>query len=303
MMNSKQFFHLCSDGEDSRNFITGDRDFASAMDIVALCAANTDLSVVSFSIQDTHYHFLLYGKTDECVRFKAIFETTYRHYVSSTRGDTSNAIPEGELYPVGENADYLRNVAAYTVIQPTKDGKHIMPYDYRWGSGSLYFRKDYHVHLWHYNNEGVYLDERHFGSLTVDEKRELAHSRIYKIPEYWSVCGDIILPHNYVDVRCFEGIFRTHNCFRVYFSSNRKKEEEILLRIADEKGVYLEDMEARQLCRNECLSRFGTGNMRLLDPKNRIRLAQHLHRTYHVSYRQLSSILRLPDSEIRRYVP
>ena len=155
-MNGKLYFHLCSDGRDSRNFITCDKDYITAINILAVAAANTDVSVVSFSIQDTHYHILLYGERSECARFKELFEKSYLHYVLSARKDTDSAVPDGELYTIGDDYDYLRNVAAYTIIQPTKDGKRVMPFDYRWGSGSLYFRSSCPVHLWSFSPTGEF---------------------------------------------------------------------------------------------------------------------------------------------------
>ena len=302
-MNGKQYFHLCSDGGESRNFITSEQDFIAALNILAVIAANVEVTVVSFSFQDTHYHILLYGERTQCARFKEMFERAYRHYVSSIRKSTENAVPKGELYTVGNDMSYLRNVAAYTVIQPTHDGKRVMPYDYRWGSGSLYFRLPYPVHLWSFDNNGNYLPDTAFKDLSSTRKREILHSRSLTIPGEWRICGDIILPHNYIDIPRFESIFQTHNCYRVFLSGSRKKEEEILLKIAEYRGIVLEDSEARQKCAEECLEMFQIRNPRLLTPMQRIELAHQLRRKHRLSFRQLSTLLRLPENEIRRYVP
>lgn len=42
--------------------------------VIAVCAANTDVVVVSFSIEDSHPHFLLYGTKEGCTRFKLLYE-------------------------------------------------------------------------------------------------------------------------------------------------------------------------------------------------------------------------------------
>lgn len=302
-MNGKLYFHLCSDGRDSRNFITCDKDYITAINILAVAAANTDVSVVSFSIQDTHYHILLYGERPECARFKELFEKSYLHYVLSARKDTDSAVPDGELYTIGDDYDYLRNVAAYTIIQPTKDGKRVMPFDYRWGSGSLYFRSSCPVHLWSFSPTGEFLPEVSFGNLAVTRKRAILHSRSLSIPDEWRICGDIILPQNYVDVARFENIFQTHNCYRVFLSGSKRKDEEVMMRIADQRGIVLEDSEARQNCTKACIELFGIRNQRLLEPKQRLMLAQYLRRKYRISFRQLSALLRLPENELRRFVP
>jgi hypothetical protein len=302
MMN-KQFFHICADGEDARHFITGRKDFLAAMNIVALCAANTQVCIVAFSFEDTHPHFLVYGTIEECSRFKALFEDLYQRYAAKTRKDGPKLVLHCEQYPIGDDAGYLRNVAVYTIIQPTKDGKRVMPYDYLWGTGSLYFRTGYYTPVWLFDEQGNLCRSVRFGDLTVQVRREMVHSRSMTLPDDWLVCNGIALPTNYVDVARFESIYQTHNCFRVFFSNNRKKEEEILLRMAKVRGILLEDSEARDVCGTECKILFGTRDPRKLSPEQRIRLAQTLRSKYQMTIRQIATCVRLPESEIRIFVP
>ena len=245
----KQFYHYCADGQDSRNFIISRKDYIAAMNIIALCAANTEAAVVAFSLEDSHPHKLIFGTIEECAAFKEMFETLFRHYAVRSRLGKGEYYLRGELYPIGEDLSYLKNVAVYTIIQPTKDGKRVMPYDY-----------------------------------------------------LWKVCNGIILPTNYVDVSRFESIYGTHNTFRVFLSNNRQKEEEILRRMAGDRGVSLEDGEVRQLCGDECKQLFGIRDPRRLSPEERIVLAQNLRRKHRISFRQLAFAVRLPEKELRRYV-
>ena len=97
------------------------------MNIVALCAANTEAVVVAFTLEDTHLHLFLYGTRDECVNFKKMFEATYCRYAARSRSNNGPFRLTVELYSTGNDEDYIRNIAAYTVIQPTKDGKGRVP--------------------------------------------------------------------------------------------------------------------------------------------------------------------------------
>jgi len=300
---NRQYYHICADGDDARYFITGDKDFLAAINIVALCAANTRVSVVAFCLEDTHPHFLLYGTVEECSRFKALFEDLYRRYAAETRKKGPKLVLHCEMYPIGDDESYLRNVTVYTIIQPTKDGKHVMPYDYRWGTGSLYFRNGFYTPVWLFDEEGKICQPVRFRDLTVQCCREMIHSRSLSIPDDWWVCNGIVLPTNYVDIARFESIYQTHNCFRVFFSNNRKKEEEILLRMAKARGILLEDGEAREKCGDECKTAFGTRDPRRLSSEQRIRLAQILRSKYRMTFRQIATCVRLPESEIRIYVP
>ena len=300
MNEAKSFFHLFADGSVSKGFILTVKDYIAVMNIVAVCAANSCATVVAFSLEDTHPHFLLNGFRGNCVRFLEMFETIYRHFVTKTRPYGFCPHLHLDMYPVGDEQN-LRNVAVYVVNQPTKDGKRVMPYDYPWGSGSLYFRGRF-VPVWLISENGSLVCPVTFSSIGSARQREILHTRHYTIPPDWLVAGELILPTNYVDVQMFESIYKTHNAFRVFLSSNKSKDDEVRAKIAEARGVMLEDTEARQICGDECLALFGNRNVRRLDPMQRVRLAQVLRRKHRLSIRQLSSVVRLPEVEVRRYV-
>lgn len=301
-MHSKQFYHICANGADARNFIVCQGDYYAAFNLIAVCAANSRAVVVSFSIEDSHPHILLWGTHADCAAFKDMFERLYRHYVAATRKNGADLYLHCELYPIGEDEDYLRNVAVYTVIQPTKDGKSVMHYDYRWGTGSMYFRNKYYTPVWFFDKGGNIRQPERFGDQDSLTKRALLHSRLFTVPDDWLVCNGFILPSNYIDVARFEKIYLTHNRFRVFLSSPRKREEEMLRKMAEFRGVMMEDLEARKLCGDMCKQLFGTRDPRRLDTTQRITLAQQLRRQYRLTFRQLATLVRLPEVEIRTFV-
>ena len=302
-MDKRHYFHLCADGNKARNFILGKADFIAVMNIVAVCAANTNVTIVAFSLEDTHPHFLLYGTVEECGAFKDLFESTCIRYACRTRNGSAEFELKGEFYPVDDDIAHLRNVAAYVVIQPTKDGKRVMPYDYLWGSGSLYFRNHVHYPVWSFDDNGVFSEPVRFDSLSVQERREMSHSRKYTVPGDWLVAGGVVMPTNYIDIAGFEAIFQTPNCFRVFLSGNKHREEELLQQMSQQVGVSLEDTEARSICSTVCKEMFGIRDVRRLDTRSRVTLAQSLRSRYRISFRQLSALVLLPESEVRKYVP
>ena len=299
---NKEYFHVCAKGADARNFIICEKDYFAAFNLIGVCAANTDAIVVSFSIEDSHPHILLWGTKEECSRFKVLFETLYIHYAAATRKGGADLVLRCELYPIGDDLDYLRNVAVYTIIQATKDGKSVMPYDYPWGTGSLYFRKGYYTPVWLFDKEGKIHQPTPIGSVGVRIKRALLHTRSLSVPDEWLVCNGLILPTNYVDIRRFESIYVTFNRFRVYLSSPKSREDIMLARMADERGVMMEDIEARKTCGNLCKRMFNTRDPRKLDPRERITLAQQLRSQFKLTFRQLATLVRLPETEIRTFV-
>ncbi|MBQ6437025.1 MAG: hypothetical protein IJK20_01040 [Bacteroidales bacterium] len=302
-MDKFQYYHYCAKGTDARNFILCEADYVAVFNIIGLCAAVTGAVVVSFSIEDSHPHILMYGYIGRCARFKVLFETTIRHYAVETRKECADFVLRGELYSIGDDLSYLRNVAVYTIIQATKDGKHVMPYDYRWGTGSMYFRSSFYTPVWLFDKEGTIREPVCFGSLSVKEQLKIVHTRKYSIPDNWLICNGLILPSNYIDVARFEAIYGTYNRFRVYLSSPKSREEEILSRMAEERGVALEDVEARNVCGDECKVLFGTRDPRRLTASQRVELARALRKKYRLTRRQLATVVRLPETEIQIFVP
>lgn len=296
----KQYYHLFANGDDSKNFITSEDEFVAAFNRIALCAHLSGATVLSFSIEDSHPHALLYGTYEECWNFKTLFENNSLRSIKARRGTCEGVRLDCDLYVV-DDENYLRNVATYTIIQATKDGKAVMPYDYRYGTGALYFRSEYSSLPWLVDRNGRSVEPVRFDQLSYREKRRVSGSR-EDIPGDWLVCNGFILPTNYVDIARYEAIFRTHNCFRVFLSSGKDRYAAVLDRMATVRGLTIEDLEARNLCEDACLTLFGRKGTRHLTPQQRLALARELRRRYHLSYRQLSTLTKLPENELREYV-
>lgn len=295
----KNFYHLCAEGLSSSEFIICENDFRAAFNIVGVCAANVDAKVVAFSLEDSHPHFLLYGSLEQCVEFKTIFELTYRKYLAISRKSSSGILEDWQIIKVDDEA-YLKNVGTYIVNQPTKDGKRVLPFDYRWSSGPLYFRSELVIPIWCVK-EGKQLIPKQLKSYGIKERNSILHSK-RTVPENWLICDDLILPQNYVDVKLFESIYKTHNCYRAFLSSGRTRDDSIRLSIAQYRGVMLDDLEARMYCRELLLQMFNIQDVRRLDSKQRLDLAMALRNNYNVTRRQIATLVKLPISEIETFV-
>lgn len=298
-MKDMNFYHMFANGADVRDFILSESDFIFAFNLVGVCAANTDAMVVAFSIEDTHPHILLFGSKEECIKFKLMYERAVIHHISKVRCSIDRIMFKCELYPV-TNEEYLRNVAVYCIIQPTKDGKGILPYDYMWGTGSMYFRPERHIPIWWLANDGTLNIPVPFCSFSAREKKHLLKSK-KSIPDEWLVCNGIILPSNYVDVERFEEIFGTPNCYRVFLGNSKNKDDVIDIKMAKVRGVSLSDMEARSIAEELCHSMFGKRSARWIGVEDRIELAVNLRRTYQMSIRQIATLVRLPEEEVRNH--
>lgn len=293
-MEKRYYYHIESSGEAAPEFIVCENDFVAAMNRIAVCAANSTAKVVAFSIEETHPHFLLFGTVEECREFAYMFERSTIKFVANSRGSTIDF--RLQILPV-DSEEYLMNVGTYVIVQPTKDHKPVMPYDYLWGTASLYFRKGNRPSIWHFSLDGALQTACRFGELSVAKRRNMLRSR-RSIPEDWLVCNGIVLPENYVDIERFEKIYATHNCFRTFLGTGYKAQEQVRLRISAARGVEIDDLEAQELCAKAAARMFGIKNTRNLNVDQRVRLALFLRHEHRLSTRQLVKILRIKRSSL-----
>lgn len=85
-------------------------------------------------------------------------------------------------------------------------------------------------------------------------------------------------------------------------ASGKEKTKMVQDRMAYVSGVTIEDLEASGLCESTFIELFGRKGIRHITPRRRLTLARELRRRYHLSYRQLSTLTRLPETEHRTYI-
>jgi len=290
------YYHMFANGNDAKGFIICQEDYYAAFNRVGICAYNSKANVLSFSIEDTHPHILLYGTSKQCLEFKLLYERSTRHYIAATRGSIDGVVFDCSLKFIN-NEQYLIQVGVYTIYQCTKDGKASMPYYYLWGTGSMYFKGQASISLWRIQSENTLAPTTTISELTYRERRKLLRSHM-TVPGNWIVSNGFLLPENYIAVELFEQIYRTPNRFRVFLASNSKKDDAMMLRIASGKGVQLEDFEARRLCKEICKQFYNKETTRWLSTEQRLMVAKTLKRKYQLSLRQLSMLTRIPEKEL-----
>lgn len=301
MEQQLKYFHLYANGNEAANFIICENDFRYEINLIGICAHHSGVGILAFSIEDTHPHFILYGTDRQAKEFMKLFSTKTLHHIRFSRGTSDGTVLDFRL-DIIDSQDYLMNACSYVITQCTKDGKQVMPYDYRWGTGSMYFRPIGKIPIWCIDDGNWRIcTPFSFGSIPYREKRRI-FGTIPDIPEEWMICNGIILPDNYVDVGRYESIFKTHNCFRTFMSAGRTKEQFMLDKMAQNRGVQVDDQEARKLCKKTCIQLFNVETARWLDVNQRLELAKTLRKGYHLSFRQLATLSRLPESEITKFI-
>lgn len=296
----ENYYHLFANGDDAKNFITNEDEFRAAMNRVAVCSHLCHVKVVVATIEDSHPHFLLKGTLEEVNWFAEKYTDLTTRYISRHRGSIDGVALNLEICPISDEA-YLRNAAAYIIVQPTKDGKAILPHDYLYGTGALYFRQKGSILPWDHDYNGHLHEKVELGTLPIRDQWRICNTK-EPMPSDWIISGGFIHPACYVDVESLENIYKTHNCYRAFTASSKSQDEIIRSTMASIRGIILDDIEARRICAEQCLRLFSKHSTKTLTMTQRLNLAQELRRSYRMSFRQLSTMVKIPELELRKYI-
>lgn len=285
-------YHIFSDGTKTPDLLTREQDFKDIANLLGILSNRYQVRVLAFGVEDTHLHSLVSGNEVVCTKFKKELQRLVRRtYSKNFDVDMEKVEDEG----------YLRNVGIYVISQATKDGKRIMPYDYKWSTASLYFRCQPNDLLWILDENGQYKEIRYASQIGAREQRTIFHTKS-KVPDNWKVCDGVILPSSFVDVESFEQIYKTHNAFRTFCGSNKNNDNEVHDSMSFHRGVNLDETEAREICRNLCIKMHGFADIRSLSTDERIQLGRIIRKNYHIGLAQLARRIHLPEYEVRRYI-
>lgn len=295
----RKYYHFYSNGKLAVDLFLSKADYVAAMNRLAVCKARfPGVAVVAFTFEDTHMHLLLFCGECEGKAFCDMFKKLTMMYISRSRGGKPsdlNIIFDCESI---KDETYLKKVGTYVLVQPTKDGKGIMPYDYPWSSAPLYFRGDKAVPVWYVDKTGKVQEPVRVGDMGFEDKRKYLKTAV-DLPDDWLVCNGIILPSNYVDTARFESVYGTHNAFRAFQTVSGDRDmirSGVMVR-----GVSLPDSEMRAACSAICRELYGAGSTRFLNSYQRLDVARQMKKRYLISKRQLSRIVHIPVDEIERY--
>jgi len=296
----EDLFHLFSCGSESADLFLSDAEKDLALNRIAVVSSISDTTVLAFDIEDTHLHLFVSGKWESVITFKTEYQKRTRDHITRNR-DNPQLLPFTlELLPVSES-EYAKTLAAYVICQATKDGKGVMPYDYRWSSASLYFRKTNKDLLWRIGDNLTVRKSVTMKDLSLNYQREYFHVSD-RLPDHWEVCDGIILPSSFVDISSFEKLFKTHNAFRVFCGSSAKRDTDIVDEMVRAVGITIDDNEAKSIASKLSKVMFGKKNVRELDVQQRLDLGRAMRRQFKLGLAQIARRVYLPEKEIRKYI-
>ena len=278
------YYHICSDGNYSLVLFQDEEDFKAAMNRVAVCVLKTGIIIIAFVLMDNHFHFEVKAcSSEQCTSFINEFKRLTGQYNQRKYGDRNSldSLPI-QIIPL-TTEDYVRTLLCYIIKNPTK-ARVEMFYDYRWGTGNLYFRTE--------RQKREYITA---GSLGVNQCRRIFKTRT-RIPDNWRIVDEVITPENYVPVEDVQQLFKTTRSFMYFLSLN--KDDEIEQGMGEWHEISLKDSELRSIRNELSLELFGIGKIHSLSAPQRHKLAKIIRRQYLCSKKQIARIVQLPYDQL-----
>jgi hypothetical protein len=235
-----------------------------------------------------HFHFILSGSYQECWKFGNEYKRMCGMMMKRTQ-ESDAGMKDVELQ-VKEitNMSYLEYAIAYVLRNPVVAGFRIMPHQYEWSSGDMYFRSSYIA------------SGRRADSFSIKELSRLLNSNI-KIPGHYIIDeSGIISPLNYIDYKEVEDIFKHPSRLLGLLSAKKETEFEIFMGVADNYTPDIEELKdsVRELIRVE----FGVKAVSQLSMEQRVLLCGLMRRNFRASRKQIALITRLNMETINKVV-
>ena len=283
-------WHFYTSGDSVEVLFRSEEDFSEGLNRILPVVTRYDILILAFVLMDSHVHFVLYGKYESCNRFIHDYIKLTSMYISYKYQEKNTLRSIQISHQTISDDRYLKTVICYVVKNPLTAGLPYMPWDYPWGSGSLYFRVNgAWSSAWWIINRGNTTDK-------ISDIRRLTRSRI-KTENGISIINQVIVPAQYVSVDIVEQVFRSHKAYHYFLSATKDTEVESRGGAISNLSVPLIEMRENRKRLSEEL--FGVSGLRNLNMEQRLRLARYMKSRYNCSPKQISRLCGLVYDEVK----
>lgn len=135
-----RFHHVYIKGLEDNIIFRKREDYIAGMNYVALCTFCTGISMLAFTLMSNHFHYVVYGTTEEVMEFINSYKLLISRYIHNTYGTERLLRRVSTGCKTIENTnDALRTIIAYVLRNHIKAGINQSVQGYEWSSGNCYF--------------------------------------------------------------------------------------------------------------------------------------------------------------------
>lgn len=285
------FWHLCTPGIYTCDFLRDELDFEVAMNIVAIVAAIVPgIKIITFELMRNHIHFIIAGSKENVIKFFDLFkEKLSKHYIRNNRYQEIKGISMNDPIYL-ESLKALRNEIVYVNRNGYVVNPQTTPFSYEWGCNTYFF-----------NTLTKSIKEIHYNGLTRDQKRKILHSRALILPDSYTIIGNIINPMSYCAIEEGESYFKDAHQYFNLLSRAYEAYSETANRMGDQIVLTADELYSAAV---DLAKQTGNiSNPRNLCGEDKIEVAKILKTKYHANNNSLRRILNIDDSTLSELFP
>ena len=287
-LNSKEYFHVCTDGRMLPWMFQDEGDFIAGVNRIGLCYMRTGVKVIAYVLMDNHVHFVLYGTMLKCKEFINLYKqlTGTWIYVKYSLNDYLRQLPANII--LLDTEEKLLNTITYIDRNPVVAGYRYLPTEYPWGSARYVFKN--------FREENT----KSLSTISRRDQRVLLSTR-FTLPGEWRINNKgMLCPGSFLDVSVIESYFKTPIRYSYFLA--KRLEGTIEQEIESSQKTFIPDIELREIVRKMILQDYGKNSVIDLDVSERLVIARTLRYRYASTLKQISRMVHLDRSALEGFI-
>ena len=288
-LNSKGYFHVCTDGRALPWMFQDESDFIAGVNRIGICCLRTGVKVIAYVLMDNHVHFVLYGTMPECKRFITLYKQLTGTWIHVKYGLNDYLRQLSTNILLLDTEERLLNTIAYIDRNPVVAGYRYLPTEYLWGSARYVFKNSR-------EEEGT----MSLSEMSCRVQRILLSTRV-SLPGEWRVDKNgMLCPDSFLDASIIESYFKTPVRYSYFLA--KKLEGVVEQEIESSQKTFIPDIELREIVRKMILQDYGKDSVTDLDVPARLSVARKLRYQYASTLKQISRMVHLDRSALEGFI-
>lgn len=284
------FYHVCTKGAETDIYFRNEEEMNLALNVIALAVFATGCRLLAFAVMSNHFHFVIEGPVEACVKFFEEFRSRLCKALPSA--DARDEFRKSTVsYIKIEDLNQLKTEIAYVVRNPFAANRNVNMFSYPWCSGYLYFN----------GNRSLMREGEQLCKKTIDFRRSFMHSRLVDANPGVMLLDGVAMPTCFVDYRRAESFFDDAREFQHCLLKNVESQVVIAKRIGE--AVSFDDYDLRSIMFHKCNKEYHVSSHKELDNASLVTLAKTLKHEYGASNAQLARILNKPSYQVDQMFP
>ena len=255
----RDYWHLYSDGKRADIPFLTDEDKVYCRNAVAICAWRQGITILVVTVNDTHFHLIGFGAEERMEQYRRSLVFRLKTYFAKS-GKTAQTGSGLFLAcdPIRTRKELMQKFMY--VYRNCLDFFPMMPGDYPWGAGSIYFSEAG-------RGKGTVLS-----GIPVRWQRKLFRTT-QKLPQDWRCDeGGALMPDCFVDYRHVERLFGSVKAF-IAFLYVRKEDEAAMKQQMGKQYLAYRTLEEIRSYGEKLSGRYLKKGLRSTLPAERLKIA------------------------------